>query len=130
MLSSIFYYYYFAINTMILTIYQSIYLSICFTSSRIKRYLGPIQLYFVKDSPLERTKETSLDKFIYSFTSEANAAARAHVRALGGNGLVSYSVDMAECGGKLYRNHIICVKGDAVLLEEQSGQGTLWVGLA
>ncbi len=75
---------------------------------RVKRYLGPIQLHFIKDSWSVRgegealfavvqhvltdsyTLTGMLGTFFYVFISEANAVARAQVAALGGNALLCH----------------------------------------
>ena len=90
---------------------------------RIRRYLGPIQLYFVKDSSLAAvgaSSKGSLDGFMKVFANEVNTAVKAQVKALGGNALLCYAQDSMNCDGKMFRNqayHIMSVKGDAVLLE-------------
>lgn len=85
---------------------------------RVKKYLGPILLHFLKDSFTMRgptgTEDStvrcflcfyfhtvrwqwrfsggggSMGSFYYLMISEANAVARAHVAALGGNALICY----------------------------------------
>ncbi len=56
---------------------------------RVKRYLGPIQLHFIKDAWTVRN-EASLGSFFYLLLSEVNAIARSHVASLGGNALLCY----------------------------------------
>ncbi len=63
---------------------------------------------------------TRLDQFYSVFINEVNTALKAQVKALGGNALLSYSQDSANCDGKMVKNqsyHIMGVKGDAVILE-------------
>ena len=55
----------------------------------MKRYLGPVQLHFIKDFWAVRGEGT-LGSFFYLFMSEVNAAARTHVAALGGNALLCH----------------------------------------
>lgn len=87
--------------------------------TRIKRYLGPVSLHFIKDSWSQRG-ESSLGSFAYLLLSEVNALARAHVAALGGNALLCYSLTPQEAGGRVSRNQgftMFSATGDAVLLE-------------
>jgi hypothetical protein len=86
---------------------------------RIKRYLGPVQLHFIKDSWGVRG-EGSLSSFLHLLLSEVNALARAHVAALGGNALLGCSLVPQEAGGRVSRNQgftMFSITGDAVLLE-------------
>lgn len=73
---------------------------------RVKRYLGPLQLHFIKESWAVRGEGTYLSTeiaygylylligllgtFLYVFLSEIDAAARAQVAALGGNALLCH----------------------------------------
>ena len=89
------------------------------SGSTIERYLGPVQLLFIKDSWTGRL-EGSFETFLYSLIAEANAVSRAHVAALGGNALLCHRLVPQESGGRTYRNmtyHMFSVTGDAVLLE-------------
>jgi len=84
----------------------------------IVKYLGPLQLHFIKDSWNVRG-EGAQAAFFYNFISEANAVARSHVAALGGNALLMHRVVPQESGGRLSRNQVynmFSVTGDAVLL--------------
>lgn len=88
-------------------------------NSRVKRYLGPVQLHFIKDAWTVRG-EGLLSSFFFLFISEVNAVAQAHVAALGGNALLCHRVTPQEAGGKASRNQgytMLSVTGDAVLLE-------------
>jgi hypothetical protein len=87
--------------------------------TRIKRYLGPVQLHFIKDAWTVRG-EGQLGSFFHLLLSEVNAVARAHVAALGGNALLCHNLVPQEAGGKASRNQgytMFSVTGDAVLLE-------------
>lgn len=91
-------------------------------NTRIRRYLGPLQLHFLKDSWSVRG-DGSLGSFVYSLLSEVNALARAHVAALGGNALLCYSLVPQEAGGRVSRSQgftMYTITGDAVLLEFHS----------
>lgn len=83
---------------------------------KVLKYLGQIQLHFVKDS-LAGRGELSMDSFYHVFITEANAIIRAHVEALHGNALVNYRVYPLEAGGRVYRNqayYMLTLCGDAV----------------
>ena len=83
---------------------------------RIVRYLGQLQLHFVKDSIAGRG-ESSMDSFYHTFISEANAVMRSHVDGLKGNALINYRIYPLEAGGRVYRNqayNMLTLSGDAV----------------
>ncbi|KDO21387.1 hypothetical protein SPRG_13700 [Saprolegnia parasitica CBS 223.65] len=95
--------------------------------SKILRYLGRITLHFIKESWTVR-ELGGLGAFFHLFLSEAIAVVRAHVRALGGNAMLSFRLVPIE-SSQLYRNQVynmISVTGDAVLLERD--QSPLPVG--
>lgn len=83
--------------------------------TRVRRYLGPVQLHFVRESLTVRG-EGSLESFFATFIAEVNASARAHVFALGGNALLGYQLVQ-----QIYRNQVtgymLSVTGDAVHVE-------------
>lgn len=111
---------------------------------RILRYLGPLQLHFIKESwsvageglchisiytmnflcllsfgPIAG----KLDSFIHNFLSEVDATARAQVVALGGNALLCHRVVPVESGSRTSRNQaysMLSVYGDVVLIESLS----------
>jgi len=88
--------------------------------ARVKRYLGPVHLHFVKDSWAERG-EGSLEPFFFLLISQAQAVARAQVASLGGNALLCYRMVSQESGGKVSRNQnytILSISGDCVFLDE------------
>ena len=93
--------------------------------TKVKRYLGPIQLHFIKESWALRS-EGSHGAFIYSYLMDANAAVRAHVLALGGNALLCHRIVQLESAGgssggrnaarsQVY--NMISVTGDAVIVD-------------
>ena len=55
----------------------------CIPGTKVIRYLGPIQLHFIKDHKDVWDSKQVSGSFFYQFLSEANAVARAQVAALG-----------------------------------------------
>lgn len=87
--------------------------------ARIVRYLGRVNLHFVRESWAVR-QGGGLGTFFFVLLSEANAMARAHVAAMGGNAVVGYRVLPRESTGQLSKNqayHMVSVSGDAVEIE-------------
>uniref|UniRef100_A0A673BZY4 C2 domain-containing protein 5 n=1 Tax=Sphaeramia orbicularis TaxID=375764 RepID=A0A673BZY4_9TELE len=62
--------------------------------TRIIKYLGIINMFFIRETTSLR-EEGGVSGFLHSFIAEVFAMVRAHVAALGGNAVVSYS--MKEC---------------------------------
>ena len=85
--------------------------------SRVIRYLGPINLHFIKEAWAVRS-EGSLPSFYHVLISEANAAARAQVAALGGNALLCYKISPQESGGRIGTQtyNLLSCSGDAVCI--------------
>lgn len=87
----------------------------------VKRYLGPLQLHFVKDAWTGRSDQSS---DTYSFIEVASMNAMAHVSSLGGNALLCYKLVMQEPAHKLSsRSHsytLVTVTGDVVSLGDIS----------
>jgi len=85
----------------------------------VKRYLGPLQLHFVKDAWTGRGDQSS---DTYSFIEVASMNAMAHVSSLGGNALLCYKIVMQEPAHKLSsRSHsytLVTVTGDVVSLSD------------
>ncbi|XP_077991770.1 C2 domain-containing protein 5-like isoform X2 [Glandiceps talaboti] len=82
----------------------------------VDRYLGNINLYFIRESTSVR-ETGGVSGFLHSFVSEVQAMVRSHVLALGGNAIVAY--DMIECvlSENPHKNQCQClinVTGDAV----------------
>ncbi|XP_078024048.1 C2 domain-containing protein 5 isoform X9 [Epinephelus lanceolatus] len=85
--------------------------------TRIIKYLGIINMFFIRETTSLR-EEGGISGFLHSFIAEVFAMVRAHVAALGGNAVVSYS--MKECvlmenPNKNQAQCLINVSGDAVI---------------
>ncbi|KAL3061618.1 hypothetical protein OYC64_009718 [Pagothenia borchgrevinki] len=85
--------------------------------TRIIKYLGIINMFFIRETTSLR-EEGGVSGFLHSFIGEVFAMVRAHVAALGGNAVVSYS--MKECmlmenPNKNQAQCLINVSGDAVI---------------
>ncbi|RHY19778.1 hypothetical protein DYB25_008427 [Aphanomyces astaci] len=72
--------------------------------AKILRYLGRITLHFIKESWTVR-ECGGLGAFFHLFLSEAISVVRAHVRALGGNAMLSFRLVPIE-SSQLYRNQV------------------------
>ncbi|KAM6926488.1 C2 domain-containing protein 5 isoform 5-T5 [Lycodopsis pacificus] len=85
--------------------------------TRIIKYLGIINMFFIRETTSLR-EEGGVSGFLHTFIAEVFSMVRAHVAALGGNALVSYS--MKECmlmenPNKNQAQCLINVSGDAVI---------------
>lgn len=85
--------------------------------TRVMKYLGIINMFFIRETTSLR-EEGGVSGFLHSFIAEVFAMVRAHVAALGGNAVVSYS--MKECvlmenPNKNQAQCLINVSGDAVI---------------
>lgn len=85
--------------------------------AKITKYLGIINMFFIRETTSLR-EEGGVSGFLHSFIAEVFAMVRAHVAALGGNAVVSYS--MKECvfmenPNKNQAQCLINVSGDAVI---------------
>ena len=83
---------------------------------RIKRYLGRLNIHLIKESTTLR-EQGGLGSFFYTFLLQAQAIARAHVGALGGNALISFRMKRDSGGLKNQAYNLISLSGDAVLIE-------------
>ncbi|KAL1456312.1 hypothetical protein WDU94_001054 [Cyamophila willieti] len=89
---------------------------------RIERYLGNLNFFFIRESNCIR-ESGGLSGFVHSFVTEVLAILRAHVTALGGNAMVSYT--MSHCillnnQGKNQGQCLINVGGDVVFVSYPS----------
>ncbi|KAF7662074.1 hypothetical protein LDENG_00247050 [Lucifuga dentata] len=92
--------------------------------TRIIKYLGIINMFFIRETTSLR-EEGGVSGFLHSFIAEVFAMVRAHVAALGGNAVVSYS--MKECvlmenPNKNQAQCLINVSGDAVIYVRDTDQ--------
>ena len=80
--------------------------------TRVERYMGRINLHFIKESSAVR------ETFHHSFVLHVQAIARAHVRALGGNALLSCRVVRRETdtSSKSQAYNLMSIAGDAALV--------------
>ncbi|XP_015239469.1 PREDICTED: C2 domain-containing protein 5 isoform X1 [Cyprinodon variegatus] len=85
--------------------------------TRIIKYLGIINMFFIRETTSLR-EEGGVSGFLHSFIAEVFAMVRAHVAALGGNAVVSYSMKdcvLMENPNKNQAQCLINVSGDAVV---------------
>ena len=82
--------------------------------------LGPLCLHFIKETWTLR-EEGGVCNFTHSFIAEAQALARAHVAARGGNAALMYRLTQVKLIDNTYKNHVyalIQLQADAVKLSE------------
>ncbi|XP_032220728.1 C2 domain-containing protein 5 isoform X2 [Nematostella vectensis] len=85
-------------------------------NAQIERYLGNVNLFFIRES-LSIREDGGLNVFMQVFLAEAQAILRAHVKALGGNALVSYQLNEIVLLDNPHKHQGQCllnVCGDAV----------------
>ncbi|KAK9890127.1 hypothetical protein WA026_008936 [Henosepilachna vigintioctopunctata] len=85
---------------------------------KIEKYLGNLNLFLVRETTSIR-EEGGPSGFIHSFATEVLAIVRAHVTALGGNGMVSYFLTECVLNYNLHKNQgqcLINVGGDVVFV--------------
>ncbi|XP_056271802.1 C2 domain-containing protein 5 isoform X14 [Pseudoliparis swirei] len=92
--------------------------------TRIIKYLGIINMFFIRETTSLR-EEGGVSGFLHTFIAEVFSMVRAHVAALGGNAMVSYS--MKECmlmenPNKNQAQCLINVSGDAVICVRETDQ--------
>ncbi|XP_037538793.1 C2 domain-containing protein 5, partial [Nematolebias whitei] len=92
--------------------------------TRIMKYLGIINMFFIRETTSLR-EEGGVSGFLHSFIAEVFAMVRAHVAALGGNAVVSYSMKdcvLMENPNKNQAQCLINVSGDAVICVRETDQ--------
>ncbi|KAM4734092.1 C2 domain-containing protein 5 isoform 3-T3 [Anableps anableps] len=95
--------------------------------TRIIKYLGIINMFFIRETTSLR-EEGGVSGFLHSFIAEVFAMVRAHVAALGGNAVVSYSMKdcvLMENPNKNQAQCLINVSGDAVIYMRESDQESM-----
>lgn len=96
-------------------------------NGQIEAYLGFINIFLIREST--QIKENGgLSGFMHCFLSEVLALARAHVRSLGGNALVSCRLNQCVLLNNPHRNQAQClvnVSGDAVRVVRNSSSYNL-----
>uniref|UniRef100_A0A667YU59 C2 calcium dependent domain containing 5 n=1 Tax=Myripristis murdjan TaxID=586833 RepID=A0A667YU59_9TELE len=96
--------------------------------TRIVKYLGIINMFFIRETTSLR-EEGGVSGFLHSFIAEVFAMVRAHVAALGGNAVVSYSMKECVFMENPNKNQSFCaaqclinVSGDAVIFVRDTDQ--------
>ncbi|KAM6937711.1 C2 domain-containing protein 5 isoform 12-T12 [Xenentodon cancila] len=92
--------------------------------TRIIKYLGIINMFFIRETTSLR-EEGGVSGFLHSFIAEVFAMVRAHVAALGGNAVMSYSMKdcvLMENPNKNQAQCLINVSGDAVICVREADQ--------
>uniref|UniRef100_A0A8C2WEE7 C2 domain-containing protein 5 n=1 Tax=Cyclopterus lumpus TaxID=8103 RepID=A0A8C2WEE7_CYCLU len=105
--------------------------------TRIIKYLGIINMFFIRETTSLR-EEGGVSGFLHTFIAEVFSMVRAHVAALGGNAVVSYSMkecmlmenpNKNQCGGLFFLSFfllkaqcLINVSGDAVICVRETDQ--------
>ncbi|MEQ2245119.1 hypothetical protein ILYODFUR_024340 [Ilyodon furcidens] len=92
--------------------------------TRNVKYLGIINMFFIRETTSLR-EEGGVSGFLHSFIAEVFAMVRAHVAALGGNAVVSYSMKdcvLMENPNKNQAQCLINVSGDAVICVRETDQ--------
>ncbi|XP_041965349.1 C2 domain-containing protein 5 isoform X3 [Alosa alosa] len=90
--------------------------------AKIVKYLGIINMFFIRETTSLR-EEGGVSGFLHSFIAEVFAMVRAHVAALGGNAVVSYSMKdcvFMENPNKNQAQCLINVSGDAVIFTRET----------
>eukprot|EP00096_Caligus_rogercresseyi_P005857 TRINITY_DN21904_c0_g1_i1.p1 TRINITY_DN21904_c0_g1~~TRINITY_DN21904_c0_g1_i1.p1 ORF type:complete len:323 (-),score=88.33 TRINITY_DN21904_c0_g1_i1:140-1108(-) len=84
--------------------------------AKIERYMGNLNFFLIRETSSLR-ESGGLNTFIQSFINEVYGIVRAHVHALGGNGLVAFFMSEFVLSHSLHKNQAQClihVGGDVV----------------
>lgn len=84
--------------------------------AKVDMFLGRISLNFIKESFSTR-EHGGMNSFAHNFLVEVQMIARSHVRALGGNALLSFKYEICDLTSKSSKNQAYCMislTGDAV----------------
>jgi len=84
----------------------------------IVSYLGRLNLHFIRETWTVR-EGGGLSQFFTLFLNEAQAIARSHVLAIGGNALLSFRLTPRESSGRSFKSayNVISVSGDIVVVD-------------
>ncbi|EFX89381.1 hypothetical protein DAPPUDRAFT_40738 [Daphnia pulex] len=74
--------------------------------SRVERYLGHLNFFFIRESTSIR-EDGGLSGFMQSFITEVLGIVRAHVSALGGNAMVSYFMTQCVLLHNPHKNQVV-----------------------
>ncbi len=80
-------------------------------------HLGPLALHFIKESWTLR-EEGGIGSFCHAFVAEAQALARAHIAARGGNAALKTRFSQFKLTHSAHKNHayaLLSMQGDIVL---------------
>ena len=90
--------------------------------AEVEHGLGPLCLHFIKETWTLR-EEGGVCNFCHSFIAEAQALARAHVAARGGNAALMYRLTQVQLIDNTYKNHVyalLSLQADVVKLSTQT----------
>ena len=89
------------------------------TGYRIKRYCGLVVLHFIRET-WHLEEQASMNNYSHKFLLEVLAVAKAHVRCIGGNALLSVRILPQETAEEDVNQaySMITISGDAALMEE------------
>uniref|UniRef100_A0A0V0G8K4 Protein kinase c conserved region 2 n=1 Tax=Triatoma dimidiata TaxID=72491 RepID=A0A0V0G8K4_TRIDM len=91
--------------------------------AKIVSYLGNLNFFFIRESSCIR-ESGGLSSFVHGFVAEVLAIVRAHVTAIGGNALTSYTMSRCHLTNNTHKNQAQClvnVGGDAVYVSYSEG---------
>jgi uncharacterized protein YbjQ (UPF0145 family) len=93
-------------------------------------YLGKLSLHFVKETynTHDNYSTNGLGGFCQVFLTEVQAITRAHIAAMGGNGIVSYRVDQSQFRDNLKNQNygLVSISGDVVRISYKEGFEPNW----
>lgn len=90
------------------------------TGYRVKRYCGLVVLHFIRET-WHLEEQASMNNYSHKFLLEVLAVAKAHVRCIGGNALLSVRILPQETAEEDVNQaySMITISGDAALMEEK-----------
>lgn len=89
------------------------------TGYRVKRYCGLVVLHFIRET-WHLEEQASMNNYSHKFLLEVLSVAKAHVRCIGGNALLSVRILPQETAEEDVNQaySMITISGDAALMEE------------